>query len=167
MICFLKFRFTTVNPTSPLRNSLGVSLFQLDPLSWVSFNHFSDSTILILSTKGARSRPHRLAAAHHNVGIQPMTPSCLGGNPPRVINVNFESFDKSRVLKLWLLTCCSNCSSHNAHQSHTCSISQPNPKICNLDGLTHKQCWGELAGQENASKSSRKVREPTAHARGG
>ena len=26
------------------------------------------STILILSTKGARSRPHRLAAAHHNVG---------------------------------------------------------------------------------------------------
>ena len=67
-ICFPKFRFTIVNPTSPLRNSLGVSLFQLDPLSWVSFNHFSDSTILILSTKGARSHPHRLAAAHHNVG---------------------------------------------------------------------------------------------------
>ena len=67
-ICFPKFRFTTVNPTSPLRNSLGVSLFQLDPLSWVSFNHFSDSTILILSTKGARSRPHRLATAHHNIG---------------------------------------------------------------------------------------------------
>ena len=67
-ICFPKFRFTTVNPTSPLRNSLAVSLFQLDPLSWVSFNHFSDSTILILSTKGARSRPHRLAAAHHNDG---------------------------------------------------------------------------------------------------
>ena len=63
-----KFRFTTVNPMSPLRNSLGVSLFQLDPLSWVSFNHFPDSTILIVSTKGARSRPHRLAAAHHNVG---------------------------------------------------------------------------------------------------
>jgi len=39
-ICFLKFRFTTMNPTSPLRNSLGVSLFQLDPVSWVSFNHF-------------------------------------------------------------------------------------------------------------------------------
>ena len=67
-ICFPKFRFTTVNPTSPLRNSLGVSLFQLDPLSWVSFNHFPDSTILILSTKGARSRPHKLAATHHNIG---------------------------------------------------------------------------------------------------
>ena len=39
-ICFLKFRFTTMNPTSPLRNSLGVSLFQLDPVSWVSFNYF-------------------------------------------------------------------------------------------------------------------------------
>ena len=26
------------------------------------------STILILSTKGARSRPHKLAAAHHTVG---------------------------------------------------------------------------------------------------
>ena len=26
------------------------------------------STILILSTKGARSRPHRLAAAHHTFG---------------------------------------------------------------------------------------------------
>ena len=51
-ICFPKFRFTTVNHKSPLRNSLGVSLFQLDPLSWVSFNHFPDSTILILSTKG-------------------------------------------------------------------------------------------------------------------
>jgi hypothetical protein len=67
-ICFQKFRFTTVNPTSPLRNSLGVSLFQLNLMSWVSFNHFLDSTILILSTKGARSRPHRLATAHHNVG---------------------------------------------------------------------------------------------------
>ena len=67
-ICFPKFRFTTVNPTSPLKNSLGVSLFQLDPLSWVSFNHFPDTTILILSTKGARSCPHRLAAAHQNVG---------------------------------------------------------------------------------------------------
>ena len=67
-ICFPKFRFTTMNPTSSLRNSFGVSLFQLDPLSWVSFNHFPDSTILILSTKGARSRPHRFAAAHHNVG---------------------------------------------------------------------------------------------------
>ena len=52
MIYFMKFRLTTVNPTSQLRNSLGVSLFQLDPLSWVSFNHFPDSTILILSTKG-------------------------------------------------------------------------------------------------------------------
>jgi hypothetical protein len=68
MICFPKFRFTTVNPTSPLRNSMGVSLFQLDPLSWVSFNYFPDSTILILSTKGARSRPHKFATAHHNVG---------------------------------------------------------------------------------------------------
>ena len=67
-ICFPKFRFTTVNPTSLLRNLLGVSLFQLDPLSWVSFNQFSDSTILILSTEGARSRPHKLAAAHHTVG---------------------------------------------------------------------------------------------------
>ena len=67
-ICFPKFRFTTVNPTSPLRNSLGVSLFQLDPLSWVSFNYFLVSTILILSTKEARSRPHKLAAAHHTVG---------------------------------------------------------------------------------------------------
>ena len=67
-ICFPKFRFTTVNPMSPLRNSLGVSLFQLDPLSWVSFNHFLTSNILILSTKGARSRPHKLAAAHHNIG---------------------------------------------------------------------------------------------------
>ena len=26
------------------------------------------ATILIFSTKGARSRPHRLAAAHHTVG---------------------------------------------------------------------------------------------------
>ena len=67
-ICSPKFRFTTVNPMSPLRNSLGVSLFQLDPLSWVSFNRFPDSTILILATKGARSRLHRLAAAQHNVG---------------------------------------------------------------------------------------------------
>ena len=67
-ICFPKFRFTTVNPTSPLRNSLGVSLFQLDLLSWISFNHFSDSTILILSTKGARSHLHKLAAAHHTIG---------------------------------------------------------------------------------------------------
>ena len=65
---FPKFRFTTVNPTSPLRNSLGVSLFQLDPLSWGSFNHFPDSINLILSTKGARSRPHKLATAHHTVG---------------------------------------------------------------------------------------------------
>ena len=47
---------------------VGVSLFQLDPLSWVSFNNFPDSTILIHSTKGARSCPHKLAAAHHNVG---------------------------------------------------------------------------------------------------
>jgi len=45
-----------MNPTSPLRNSLGVSLFQLDPLSWVSFNRFLVSTILILSTKGATWR---------------------------------------------------------------------------------------------------------------
>ena len=67
-ICFPKFRFTNVNPTSPLRNSLGLSLLQLDPLSWVFFNHFLLSTILILSTKGARSRPHKLAAAHHTVG---------------------------------------------------------------------------------------------------
>ena len=52
------------------------------------------------------------------------------------------------MLKLWLLTCCSKCSSHNALQSHTCSISQPNPKVCNLDGLTHKECWRELAGQK-------------------
>ena len=56
-ICFPKFRFTTVNPTSPLRISLGVSLFQLDPLSWVSFNHFPDSTILILSTRGGKITP--------------------------------------------------------------------------------------------------------------
>ena len=67
-ICFLKFRFTAMNPTSPLRNSLGVSLFQLDPVSWVSFNHFLISTILILSTKRVRSCPHRLPAAHHTVG---------------------------------------------------------------------------------------------------
>ena len=67
-ICFPKFILTKVNPTSLLRNSLGVSLFQLDPVSWVSFNHFLASTILILSTKGARSRPHKLAAAHHTVG---------------------------------------------------------------------------------------------------
>ena len=40
-ICFPKFRFTTVNPTSPLRNSLGMSLFQPDPLSWVFINHSS------------------------------------------------------------------------------------------------------------------------------
>ena len=56
-ICFPKFRFTTVNPTPPLRNLLGVSLFQLDPLIRVSFNHFLDSTILILSTKGGKITP--------------------------------------------------------------------------------------------------------------
>jgi len=67
-ICFPKFRFTIVNPTSPLRNSFGVSLFQLDLFSWVCFNHFPDSTILIFSTKRARSCPHRLSPAHHNVG---------------------------------------------------------------------------------------------------
>ena len=58
------------------------------------------------------------------------------------------------MLKLWLLTCCSNCSSHYAQQSHTRSISQPNPKICNLVSTTHKECWGELAGQENTLGSS-------------
>ena len=58
--CFPKFRFTTVNPTSPLRNSLGVSLFQLDPVSLVFFQPLLLSTILIFSTKGARSCPHRL-----------------------------------------------------------------------------------------------------------
>ena len=67
-ICFPKFRFTTVYPTSLLRNSLGVSLFQLDPLSWVSFNNFPDSTILIHSTKGARSRPHKLATTTTTLG---------------------------------------------------------------------------------------------------
>ena len=36
-IYFSKFKFTNVNPTSPLRNSLGLSLLQLDPLSWVFF----------------------------------------------------------------------------------------------------------------------------------
>ena len=73
-ICFPKFRFTTVNPTSPLRNSLGVSLFQLDPLSWVSFNHFPDYTILILSTKAARSRPHRLASLNQGLDMILRTP---------------------------------------------------------------------------------------------
>ena len=38
--------------------SLELGLFQLLLLS----------TILILSTKGARSRPHRLAATHHTFG---------------------------------------------------------------------------------------------------
>ena len=32
------------------------------------FQPLLHSTILILSTKGAGSRPHRLAAAHHTVG---------------------------------------------------------------------------------------------------
>ena len=32
------------------------------------FNHFLLFMILILSTKGARSRPYKLAAAHHTVG---------------------------------------------------------------------------------------------------
>ena len=41
MICFPKFKFTNVNPTSPLRNSLDLSLLQLDLLSWVFFNHSS------------------------------------------------------------------------------------------------------------------------------
>ena len=67
-IYFSKFRFTNVNYTSQLRNSLGLSLLQLDPLSWVFLNHFLLSTILILSTKGAKSRPYKLAAAHHTVG---------------------------------------------------------------------------------------------------
>jgi len=32
------------------------------------FQRLLISTMLILSTKGARSRPHKLAAAHHTVG---------------------------------------------------------------------------------------------------
>ena len=67
-ICFLKFRFTKVNPTSPLRNSLGVSLFQLNPFELGLFQPLHLSTILILSTNGAGSHLHRLVAAHHTVG---------------------------------------------------------------------------------------------------
>ena len=58
-------------------------------------------------------------------------------------------------------------SSHNAQQSHTRSISQPNPRICNLVSTTHKECWGELAGQENVLRSSEIAKESAALAREG
>ena len=54
------------------------------------------------------------------------------------------------------------CSSHNGHFAHTHSISQPNSMMCNLVSTTHKECWGELAGQENALGSSGECQEPAA-----
>ena len=39
--------------------------------------------------------------------------------------------------------------------------------ICNPVSTTHKECWGELAGQENASRSSKIASELAAHAREG
>ena len=50
-------------------------------------------------------------------------------------------------------------SSHNGHIAHTHSISQPNPMICNLVSTTHKECWGELAGQENGFGKLRNAKE--------
>jgi hypothetical protein len=42
----------------------------------------------IFFTKRQDHSPHKLVDAHHNLGSWPVTPSCLGGKPPRVTNVS-------------------------------------------------------------------------------
>jgi hypothetical protein len=78
-----------------------------------------------------------------------------------------KALTDSRVVKLWLLTAAQNAYLIKLIKgAHTLNLSTQ-LKISNLVSTTHKECWGELAGQRKALGSSRIAREPAAHARGG
>jgi len=64
------------------------------------------------------------------------------------------------VLKLWLLTATQNrAPTMLTKGAHTLNLSTQ-LKISNLVSTTHKECWGELAGQRKALGSSRIARKP-------
>jgi hypothetical protein len=83
---------------------------------------FLASTKAIFYTKRRDHCPYKLAAAHHNLGSYPRTPSRLGGKPPRVTNASKAFRRESQVLKLWDALA-------QLTQAHKGLNSQPNTRI--------------------------------------
>ena len=93
-ICFPKFGFTTVNPTSPLRKlqrAGSLSTAFLDPL-------------LISSLVEAKSSPSQTSAATHNLGCSSVMPSRLGGFTSKSNKHDDELLVENSSAQDWILS---------------------------------------------------------------
>jgi hypothetical protein len=140
-ICFAKFGFTVVNPTSPLTNLLCLSLFQLGPLSSVYFNRSLFSTSYDLFLCGGKiSTFTNLPLLTTNLGACRRHLAIYEVSPPRVTNasrVTLTSTTSAQDMECSLVL------------SHTQSLNPTQRFVTKLVQLT-KRAWGELAGQRNS-----------------
>jgi hypothetical protein len=136
MICFPKFRFIIVNPTSPLTSVLEIRVFHQLSLNKPNlFQPLSSFYQDDFFRKDARSQPSQTFHCSPYLGSQPVTPNRLGGKPPRVTNYSKSCRRESNAHAM-------GCSCYLTN-AHTRSLSQPNTKIWLESHTYHKEMVGE------------------------